>query len=430
MPQPIPAPVKPTVNAKFSADLYGFVEFDSILDSTQSFTESAGNGVIAKRGTFAGNHRRLTYTARNSRIGLKLKGPESEDVRSSAILEMDFLGNQPPGVSEASTFGNATFRFRHMALKLETPIVDLLAGQYWQLFGWQSYFHPNTVEIQGVPGQVYSRGTQVRLSHAFKSEPVTVELAIAAARPPQRDSAQPDMQGGIRLLINNWKGWHTAGSTGTALDAAGIGVSCVYRRFRVNDFSGAPVSSNAKNAGGISIDALIPIIPGTADHRDNALTLNGSFIVGTGIADLFTGLSGGIQFPALPNPSMATPVLTYTPNIDGGLVTYLVDATTGKGVLHSLDWEGFLLGLQYYLPGNVWVSANYSHMHSRNISLYAIGGMAGKVIKTSDWTDGNLFWDATKAIRFGAECAWFRQRFIDDTTATDYREQLSAFYIF
>ena len=100
---------------------------------------------------------------RNSRIGFRLKGPETENIKSSALAEMDFLGNQPlgapnplgtPAVTEAAFFNNPTFRVRHYMLKMETPIVDLMAGQYWELFGWQSYFHPNTVELQGVPGQI------------------------------------------------------------------------------------------------------------------------------------------------------------------------------------------------------------------------------------------------------------------------------------
>ena len=60
-----------------------------------------------------------------------------------------------PAVSEGSFYTSPTFRMRHYALKMETPYIDLLAGQYWQLFGFQSLFHPNTVEMQGVPGQIY-----------------------------------------------------------------------------------------------------------------------------------------------------------------------------------------------------------------------------------------------------------------------------------
>src|ERR1039458_8048295 len=96
---PIPAalPSPPSVTSKFSATLYGFVEFDSILDSTQSFNDLAGNGTIVHGDSYAAKHDRVTFGARNSRLGFKLKGPESETIKSSAIAEMDFLGNQPQG---------------------------------------------------------------------------------------------------------------------------------------------------------------------------------------------------------------------------------------------------------------------------------------------------------------------------------------------
>src|SRR5438067_1911599 len=36
---------------KFAATLYGFAEFDGIWDSTQSFNDIAGNGLVARSGT-------------------------------------------------------------------------------------------------------------------------------------------------------------------------------------------------------------------------------------------------------------------------------------------------------------------------------------------------------------------------------------------
>lgn len=421
------APARVVVTAKYAAEIYGFVEFDTILDSTQALNETPGNGALSKTSSFAGGHSRLTFTGRNSRIGLKLKGPETALLRTSAILEMDFLGNQPTPLSEAAMFTNPTFRFRHMAVKMETPALDILAGQYWQLFGWQSYFHPNTVEIQGVPAEIYSRALQLRVSHAFKGDIATVELAAAASRPPQRDGGLPDTQAGVRLVFNHWKALHTGGSTGTASDPGGIGVSGVYRHFRVDEFSSAPSATKGKNAGGISIDVLIPLIPATLEHREDALTLTGSFVQGTGIADLYTGLTGGIGYPPLPNPTMAATAPTYTPNIDPGLVTYKA------GQLHSIDWRSFIVGLQYYLPpsGHVWLSANFSMLTSNNIDIYAKdSGMTSSAFKRSQWADGNIFVDLNPALRLGFEGAWFSQKYVDDSSRKNYRMQASAFYIF
>jgi len=417
-------PETPSASTKFDAKLYGFVELDGISDSTRSFNDGAGNAGIARSGTLAGDHARLQSSIRNSRFGIKLSGPSSDDIKTSAMLEMDFFGNQPPNASEAAFFNNPTMRVRHAMLKLETPFVDVLAGQYWELFGWQSYFHPNTVEIQGVPGQVYSRTTQLRLSHTFKTEPVNVELAVAAARPLSRDTALPDGQGGLRLMLNGWKGLHTSGATGTAIDALAIGVSGLVRQFKVVEFSDKPQAERTKGGAGLSIDALVPLIPATDKQRGNALTLTASFVKGAGIADEYTGLTGGIGFPALPNPSAASPAPTYTPNIDPGLVTY-----GQNGALHAIEWQSFIAGLQYYLPpsGSVWVSANVSQMKSGNIASW---GDHTKVFTDSLWADGNLFWDINAAMRAGAEYAYFQQKYADDQKVHNHRVQLSAFYIF
>lgn len=411
-------------SSAFSVRLYGFVEADGIYDSTRSFNDLAGNANIARAGTFAGDHSRLQTSIRNSRFGLKFSGPHSADVKTSAMLETDFMGNQPPNASEAAFFNNPTLRVRHAMAKLETPYVDVLVGQYWELFGWQSYFHPNTVEIQGVPGQVYSRTMQLRLSHVFKTAPLNVEVALAGARPLNRDGALPDAQGGVRFMLNGWKGLHTAGSTGTAIDAAAIGFSGLVRRFKIADFSATSDGEQTKVGAALSIDALLPIIRATDTTKANALTLTASFVNGTGIADQYTGLTGGIGFPALPNPTGASPAPTYSANIDSGLVTYGKD-----GRLHAINWRSYIVGLQYYLPpaGNVWISGNFSQMKSTNIDSW---GDPGKVFTDSLWADANLFWDIDGSMRVGAEYAYFRQKYADAESAKNSRLQVSAFYIF
>jgi hypothetical protein len=414
------------VLSKLRLQLYGFVEFDIVQDSTQSYSELAGNALIARPGTQAEKRGRTMFGVRNSRLGVKIEGPSSAYLKTSGMLEMDLFGNQPgnpPAFGEGPFFGSPTLRVRHAMVKLQTPVVDVLAGQYWQLFGWQSYFHPNTVEIQGLPGQVYSRAPQLRLSHTFKTSPMNIELAVAASRPPQRDAGRPDGQAGLRLLVNDWKGFHSAGSTGGALDAAAVGISGTYRHFRVNEFSNAPTTTRSADGWGLSVDGLVPIIPASSEDHDNAVTLTGSFVTGQGISDLYTGLTGGISFPALPNPNGTTPAPTYTANIDNGLVTY-----DTSGALHAIEWQSFIVGAQYFLPfGGLWVAANYSRMHSSNIAQY---GSPSGVFTDSEWYDANLFWDIDGAARLGAEFAHFSQKYADGVKASNDRVQFSAFYIF
>jgi hypothetical protein len=423
-----PKPAAPTehkepsfVIGKYSAQFYGFIEADAIHDSTQSFEDLQGNSAIAKPGTYGGEHGRTTFGARNSRLGFKFSGPPSDTIRASAVFEMDFLATPPTGTSESATYGSPFFRIRHANFKVETPIVDVLFGQTWQLFGWQPTFHPATVAIQGIPGQVYSRAVQARVSKHIHTDPVDLDIAVAGARPPQRDSEAPDLQGGLKLTINSWKGWHSSGSTGGAIDGISLGVSGVFRSFAVQDFAANPGSSTKTTGQGLSFDLLLPVIPATAENNDNALTLTGSFVTGRGISDLFTGLNGGVV-SAVPAPVPPATTIAFVSDIDRGLVAY-----DGSGGLHAIQWTSILAGLQYRLPvAGLWVAGTFSHMHSNNSTDF--GGKAA--FNQSLYVSGALFWDANKAMRFGGEYSHTEQTYGDDAKAKNERVQLSAFYIF
>ncbi len=430
-----PAPKSLPVTAKWQAGLYGFAEFDAIGDTEQSLADLAGNGTIARQETYAGNHRRVQFSIRNSRLGFRLQTPElGSGVRATGQIEVDFFGNSGPGagqasggVSESGYFASAGLRVRHAFVRVETPYVDVLAGQFWQLFGWQTYFHPNTVEIQGVPGEIFSRTPQLRLSHTFaRADPLAVELAVAASRPAQRDSGYPDGQAGVRVLLNAWKGVHTMGSTGTAVDAAAIGFSGIGRRFELQRTATDPHTSTWVNGWGWSLDGLVPVVPGTLQDRRNALTLNGSLVMGVGIADLYTGLAGGLNASGTNTATF----LGTSPTVDPGLVW--VDAARNT---HGVQTRSYLVGAQYYLPvgkGDVWVSANYSRVDFFNMALAAAstGRTSAQVFKKSEWADANLFWDAMDAVRFGLEYARFQQTYLDGQKVFDNRWQLSAWYLF
>jgi len=426
-PPPPNEPKKPPedpVIGKWSPKIYGFFQLDAVEDTTQSFNDSAGDAVIARPGTYAGEHGRLTLSAQHTRLGFKFHTPGEGDIHALAVIEVDFLGQYANTTTEQVVFTSPFVRMRQAWFKLETPIVDLTVGQTWQLFGWQPYFFANTVEIQGVPGMVYSRAPQIRLSHTFKGDAVNFDVAAAAARPPQRDAAVPDVQAGVKLTVNGWKGVRTLGATGTEVDALAIGVSAAIRWFKVAEFAAKPTTAVSDTGWAISADAFVPIIPGSMEDRGNSLTFTGSFATGAADADFYTGLNGGITFPALPNPTGIMPAPTYTPDIDNGLVVF-----NSAGELTAIKWWSTILGFQYYLPpsGRVWVAGNFSHMHSSNIADL---GNPASVFKTSNWFDGNLFWDATAAVRFGFEYAWFQQIYGDDVKAKNSRFQVSGFYLF
>lgn len=419
------------VMSKWTMTIYGFVESDAMRDSTQSFTDSPGNGLILRSDgptALAYHHGRTQTTARNSRIGLRLAAPEAHGLRSSGNMDMDFMGNQPPTASEASFVNNGTLRVRGAYAKIESDYIDVLAGQYYALFGQQPFFFPMSVWFFGLPNQVFGRTQQLRVSHSFKSNAVNLDLAVSAQRPPQRDADTPDLEGAVKLAVPSWKGPHTIGSGYAAVDPLTVGVSGAVRKFRVNEFSATPTSTNSVTGWGVSFDGMIPIIPAaSANDKANSVTATGSFVIGHGIGDLIGGITGGATFPSLPIPPGGTTAPTYTPNIDAGLVQY-----DSSGKLRTLNWKTGMAGLQYYLPpnGEVSLGANYTRGTSDNITEGLTGSALGKVMKKSQLFELVMFADITPAIIAGLSWQRLEQTLGDNMKTQNDRYELAAYYFF
>jgi len=422
---------------RWAVTLYGFVEVDAIFDTTRSYGDSIGSDLVARSETYNGRVGRTQFSMRNTRLGFAFESPSIAGVQPSAVFESDFFGHQdsPPTTSENTYFTSPTFRLRQAFVKLDNPYVDVLVGQTYDVFGWQNYFSPCSVEFLGLPNQLFSRNGQLRLSHTFNPNGVvSLDLAAAALRPAQRDAEVPDGNAGVRVRFNRWRGISTPGSVGTAALPGSIGVSGTVRQFKANAFAPAPVQgSNSATGWGISFDALIPIIPAaSADDRGNRLTLVGSFVWGSGIADLITA-GGGAQFPTLLNPTQANPPPLYDANIDNGLVTF-----DSRGVLHTIDWQAFRVGLQYYLPpmkGRLFLSANYTQAHSGNLTkLFPKGGaeieLLVNVADTSRYADLNLFWDVTPAVRIGLSGQYTEVEYLDGAKPHNIRGMAQTVYQF
>ena len=185
------APLK--IGTKFlkgaSLRLYGFVEADSIYDTTQSFTEEPDSNLVQKRSSILGQRSREQMSVRDSRLGLELDIPATDSGwKTLGVFEADFLGdnagNAAPGTTpnpqtERDYYNSPSLRVRHAYFKLDTPVLDVLVGQYWHPM-MQPLYMPNSVQIQGLPGQLYARTPQVRLSKTIDTGAVTVQIDAAA----------------------------------------------------------------------------------------------------------------------------------------------------------------------------------------------------------------------------------------------------------
>ncbi len=409
------------VVGRFAATVYGFVEADAIWDSTQSFSDVAGNAQVAVANSYARSHAREQFGVRNSRFGVRLKAPETSFLRANGVLEMDFEGaTLPIGQgqayygTEATFFNSPTFRVRHAYLKLETPIVDVLMGQYWHLYGWQNNYQPSSILITGIAGQLLNRTAQIRVSHTFASDAVSFEIAAAALRPPQRDAGAPDGTAGFELAFPKWSGLHTVSSTGTRFAPLSFAVTGDVRRLALPPLSGAAATSstqaNVLTGRGVAVTAFVPVIPATKERMGNSLSVNGEFSYGTGLSDLYSSLTGGVSNPAPPNPKMTVPAPTYTADLDPGIAAY--NDKTGQA--ETVQWTTYNFGVQYYFPrldGRLWVDATYFHLGSANAGDFlgvaanagaaAVAAARAKVRDHEQVYGADVFGDPYPGVRLG-----------------------------
>jgi hypothetical protein len=478
----------------WTSTFYGFLELDAIRDSSQSFSDSVGNTPILRTDgsspvylplgtnvlgvTYASKHPRFMITPRNTTFGFRVSPPEVASVKFTSVIEFDFFGNQPGNplnttgttTTETAFFSSATPRMRHAYVEAKNPIVDVLVGQAYNLFGWQPLFFPPTDSFLGTPNMVFDRRPQLRLTRAIDTGPVTFQIAAAALRPAQSNAGVPDLVGGLLIQLDDWKGSHILGPSQPRHDPLSVGVSAVHRQFQVAQFAdntNAPGTAQqvaTAYGNGISIDALIPVIPvKDPQDRSNGLTLTGSFVTGSGIGDLYTGgLTGGSSFP-LPNGPQGPFTGTYTPNIDPGIVQYsiLLDSMGQQvtdpmmnwvGILRTIDWQSFMVGAQYYLPvfdGRIVVTGNYTRASSDNIQQQPradfnteknAGGNPTRTFKQASYYDANVFVGLTDSFKVALSWQHVEQVFLahglagqevmGDSTEHNDRFELSTFFFF
>jgi len=412
--------------SKLNVTFFGFAQADFEWNSTQSCNDFCGNLQIQKPGTLRGDHSRVTFSPRDSRFGVRFAAAEDNGIKASGLLETDFFG--PTTTTEQGTWANPVLRIRHAYLKLETPVIDILFGQTGNLFGWASAYLITGAQEPGLPGQMYQRTSQLKLSKTIKTDAgVTIELAVAAERPPQSDAGLPEGVAGFRLQFEKWTGYHTLYLSTSLAQPASIAVTGDLRAFKLAAFLPPANATNFLTGGGVAVDVFLPIIPASKTSHDGALSVSGEFVTGRGISDMYTGLgAAGTANAAIPPATMGGTPGVYTANFDPGLAAY--DAT---GHAELIRWTSYMIGAEYYPPGvggRIGLSANYGHMESSNAKNFETA--PGRARKHENYYAGGVFCDPTKQTRIGVDFGFYDDHYSDDTVAQNSSVMMSSWLFF
>ena len=160
-------------------DLYGYIKLDVAYDTARTDVGNFHRWVSPH--AINSDDAALNMTARESRLGFKIKGPKGEDYATSGQFEFDFYGGGPE--NKASPY------MRHAFMKLEFPKSGwtLLGGQTWDVI---SPLNPSTVNysVQWWEGNVAYRRPQLRLTKETKMGESTLTIAGAILRTIGREA--------------------------------------------------------------------------------------------------------------------------------------------------------------------------------------------------------------------------------------------------
>lgn len=180
------------INLSFS----GFIKTDVLYDTRQTVSIREGHFLLyPKDSSLDPDGRDLNardtfhILSIQSRLALKITGPEVLRARPTGYIEGEFFGHSDPDING--------FRLRHAYLKLNWKKSELLIGQFWHpMFITENF--PEVVSFNtGAPFEPFSRAPQIR----FTWMPGPISLSATALS--QRDFASTGPDGASTVYLRN-----------------------------------------------------------------------------------------------------------------------------------------------------------------------------------------------------------------------------------
>ncbi len=380
---------KPAIRSKYGAELYGYVKLDASYDSAQ--TEIGNYALYVPSEQTKDDDDRFNLTARQSRFGLNLDGPEFGGGKTSGKVEIDFY--------EGGTENKNRIMMRQAYLKLDWPEYDfnILAGQTWDII---NPLIPNTLNYVagGYSGEIGYRRPQIQLNKGFEvGEDSRLLLQLAAARTigdtgpfgagdTGEDAGFPSFQGRTALSFPGLAGRQTT-----------IGISGHYGQEEY-DYN-AKGDNEDLDTWSANLDLVVPLAPW--------LTLSGTLWTGENLDSYLGGIGQGMV--------IQTDAGQYV-NAKGVTGNFLdakeIEGTGGwaqLGIVPAKRWQLNLGGgLEDLDDDDLPVGAR-----SRNQSYWA-----------------NAIFDVNEAVQLGLELSWFETDYEDQDEGDAFRIQTSLVYKF
>jgi len=270
------------VGSKFDITMYGYVKLDASYDTHKTVMGDAAFWTLPE---VDGSDDEFNMTANQTRLGLKIAGPEVMGGTVSGRFEMDFYGGGAPNKS------NPRMRLAYVNYALESGL-SFRAGQDWETF---INVLPKTVNFGtlGYQGSLGLRRPQFRISQdiALGEAKLTAKIAAARTIGKDMDGAGQDDGADSGLPSGQWNLLFTT-PIPWAEKALKVGASGHYGQETVDGVSsnGAVIKTDDKNYDTWSVigSLYLPII--------DQLAIQGTYWQGENLgASYYGGIGQGIN---------------------------------------------------------------------------------------------------------------------------------------
>jgi hypothetical protein len=246
-----------------------------------------GNGAIPLRSSAAGKQEQSIFTARQSRLWFKAKGPEFMGAKTSSLIEADFYGDD----SAAAESPQLRMRLAYGALDWKNT--QVLFGQNWDIFG---PFIASTVDFRsgattGAPNN--PRVPQIRVTQKIdlnSDNAITLVLGVqdpnqdannnqpyyAAAAPGAVTSTAPPaaygaaVNGAAQIMFSSKILGAAPGYFGLPMKPLTLGVFGLYGNSKVSAAASAGQTVDSYGAG---VYAFVPVLR-SSDGKSRAMTMS------------------------------------------------------------------------------------------------------------------------------------------------------------
>jgi hypothetical protein len=273
---PLPAPAGAATEKKplwstLDIELYGYVKVDAAWDSSQVYP---GDYVLYGLEGGEGDNE-FNLTAKQTRLGVRIKGPEVDNMKTSGVVEGDFYGS-----AGAENKPNLLVRHAYMLLDWPNDRFSLLAGQTSDVI---SPLYPDTLNYTVLwdAGNIGYRHPQIRASKGFLLQnDLKLDLAGAVSRTigdfedtqrPGADAGFPTLQGRVGLTFP----WF--GNKPTAAGLSG--------HWGQEEYPG----DHRVDSWSVNLDVFQPV--------NEWLSFKGEAFVGADLGDYFGGIGQRVRDP-------------------------------------------------------------------------------------------------------------------------------------